>query len=751
MIAGGRRGACNAALAFALVACSVEPDDGRFPGQAPFVGFSRAHALELACEDGWARAAGERLALQLARAGELEARVTDADTRRRSGVRRVLLAGPDGPAARSVLESLDGELAAFVRSRDARGGALIATLPDPGDGDQALTVCLAWSGSELVDPGRDLDLERLLQPTWRSGWQRFEGALCTAASDGSMARTEPAPEARTCAQWAALEPDLAWLAEADAAARAAVVALLGEPPRPFADARVRLWESAHALGRVAGGTTGSFVRPAAGLLELARDGDPASARGALAELYARAAFGEPRQRLLADALAVHASGAWWGRDLERWCARLAAPPLAIGLGELERDAGRVPHRALPLAALAVDVLLGSRGTAAVLRVWSEGLPPDTELSAAFAARLAELSARHGEELRNEAGRRRYEVRTHGFRGGVNLVLERPVPGREEARHGSPQARAVLERARALGADSVAIDWVEVLRPGARELAWGSTQPQRPWAADLELAGSVSAARELGLRVLFKPHLLISGSGTFAGAALGTSEEDLQLYFEVLRERTLRSALLAELCGAEILCLAAEQRLASFTRDEFGGAGWNAEHYVWKRARWSDLISAARAAFDGGLTYAAHWDGEAFGIAFWDQLDFLALDLFAPIEPRPQAPDGFDLQAVRAELWDRLHWAQGAAAHLGRPLLVTEFGYPLRAEEWTQPLRPSGSLDPSRQAQVLETLGDVLGLMRRNPTPLAGVFLWNLPLEGSSAYDVGGPTSEAAVRSVFAGP
>jgi hypothetical protein len=751
MIAGGRRGACSAALALAFVACSVEADDARFPDQARFVAFSRARVLEFACEDGWARAAGERLARRFTDGGELEVRVTAADAQRRAGARRVLLAGPDGPAARRVLASLDAELAAFVAARDARGGALIATLPDPGDGDQALTVCLAWSGSELLDPGRDLDLERLLEPTWRSGWQRFEGARCTAASDGSEPRTQPAPAARTCAQWAALEPDLTWLAQADAAARAAVVELLGAPPRPFADARVRLWESAHALGRVAGGTTGSFVRPAAGLVDLARDGDAASARGALAELYARAAFGEPRQRLLADALAVRAAGAWWGRDLERWCARLGAPPLAIGLGELERDAGRVPHRAVPLAALALTVLAELHGTGAVRRAWSEGAPADGELSAAFAARLAELSARHGEELRIEAGRRRFEVRTRGFRGGVNLVLERPVPGREEARHGSPQARAALERARDLGADAVAIDWVEVLRPGARELAWGRAQAQRPWAGDLELAGSARAARELGLRVLLKPHLWISASGTFAGAALGTSEEDLQRYFEALRELTLRSALLAELCEAEILCLAAEQRLTSFTRDEFGSAGWDAEHYVRKRARWSDLIAAARASFGGGLTYAAHWDGEVFGIAFWDQLDFLALDLFAPIEPRPQAPDGFDLQAVRAELWNRLHWAQGVAAHIGRPLLVTEFGYPLRAGEWTQPLRPTGELDPSRQARVLETLGEVLGMMRRNPTPLAGVFLWNLPVAGSSAYAVGGPTSAAAVRRVFAGP
>ncbi|HVS20031.1 MAG TPA: hypothetical protein VMT18_15610, partial [Planctomycetota bacterium] len=444
-----------ATLALALAACSVAPDGGELEENARYLAFGRARSIEVACE-GWAQAGGERLAQRLAAESGLSARVVEAGARRSHSTRRLLLAGPEHPAARRALEALarrEPELVGALDVRDPRGGALIATLPDPRDAGLAWTVCVAWSGSELANPVRDLDIERRLEPTWRTGWPRFEGALCVASSDGSPAFAGPAPAARTCAEWAAVEPELAWLAEADAAARATVLEVLGEPLRPFGDVRVRLWPDTWSLGRVAGGATRAVVRPALGLLDLARDADRDKARGALAELHARASFGEPRQRVLADALAVHAAGAWWGRDLERWCARLAAPSIVLAPGDLERDAELKPHRALPLAALALRVRLGLRGTEDLRTCWFGGASMDAALAEAFEARLTELSALHGAEQAREAQERRSQVRERSVRRGVNLVLQRPVAGRDEARHGSPAARAVLERARALGADA----------------------------------------------------------------------------------------------------------------------------------------------------------------------------------------------------------------------------------------------------------------------------------------------------------
>jgi hypothetical protein len=748
---GPRRAPWCWTLALALAGCSVQPDGAELADNARFVEFGRARAIEVACGEGWARAAGERLAARLQAFGELPARAVEAGARRGRHVRGVLLVDPGHAAAEPVLAALDAELAAFVEARDPRGGALIATLPDPRRPQQALTVCVAWSGSELVDPGRDLDLERRLEPTWERGWQRFEGALCVAASDGSEPRAADAPPARTPQEWAAGDPALAWLPEADEQARAAVTAALGAPERPFAPVRVRLWESAWALGRVGGGTARTFVRPAAGLLELARDVDQATARGALAELHARAAFGEPRQRLLSDALAVHAAGAWWGRDLSRWCARLSAPALAMGLSELEREPELRPHRTLPLAALALAVRLELRGPADLRRAWSEGASLDAALAAAFEARLTELSARHGAELAREAQERRAAVRARPFRRGVNLVLERPAAGRDEARHGSPDARAALERARELGADAVALDWVAVLRPAARELAWGRADARWPWAGDLELAESARAARELGLDVLLKPHLWLSGSGNFAGWELVHSPEEWRSYFEAQHRLAVHAALLAELVDADVLCLAAEQRNPSATRDSANEFAWDSEHVAWKRARWHELIAAARAAFDGGLTYAAHWDGERHGVDFWDELDFLGLDLFAEFEPREGADGSFDVQAVRGQLWNELTAALGHALQVERPLLVTEFGYPSRTTDWTRSERPGGADDAQRQASVLHGLADALRQFRRGGTPLAGLFLWNLPVEGGGAYAVDGAEVEAAARRVLGVP
>src|SRR5262245_20527097 len=122
MRSGPRRVAPGWTLALLLAACSVEPDGSQLADNARFVELGRAREIEVACGDGWARAAGERLAARLAAGGDLPARVVAADAHRGARVRRVLLADPADGAAAPVVAALDAGLAAFVRARDPRGG-----------------------------------------------------------------------------------------------------------------------------------------------------------------------------------------------------------------------------------------------------------------------------------------------------------------------------------------------------------------------------------------------------------------------------------------------------------------------------------------------------------------------------------------------------------------------------------------------------------------------------------------------------
>jgi hypothetical protein len=45
--------------------------------------------------------------------------------------------------------------------------------------------------------------------------------------------------------------------------------------------------------------------------------------------------------------------------------------------------------------------------------------------------------------------------------------------------------------------------------------------------------------------------------------------------------------------------------------------------------WRALIGEIRAAYHGPITYAANWD-EAERVPFWDALDFIGVDAYAPI-------------------------------------------------------------------------------------------------------------------------
>ena len=54
--------------------------------------------------------------------------------------------------------------------------ALVATLPDPRHGDVPLTVFVALEEHDPTGWAHvDLDIARELRPTWRTGWQVFDG------------------------------------------------------------------------------------------------------------------------------------------------------------------------------------------------------------------------------------------------------------------------------------------------------------------------------------------------------------------------------------------------------------------------------------------------------------------------------------------------------------------------------------------------------------------------------------------------
>lgn len=767
------RGPLAACALAALAACAPHSPDGTY---------GHFQHLELAREVVIGAAAGEASEAALRMAPRLQAELGSEKQvvvvpieRAQAGSQsvRLLLGRADSSELQPALAALGfvargpGRLALGDVVFGEAGGALVATLDDPDQPHAPLTILVALGDGESAFV--DLDVARELRPTWQLGWQVFVARkwLCAEGTLDVNGRAVPDPSARE-----RLQSMLAELSQAGAQAEGltheervrvrerALAALDAAAEFDGIEPIVRRFGDAASLARLVRSWSSYHCAPRSGGLDLARvQGLPDDAAAAYAEYYARRAAGEPVEPWLVDAVARHASQSWWGRPLEVWCAHLQRAGLVPALEEIVAPALHLsPHAVQPLRGLLLGVLLETRGSAEVRRLWREGVfTVDEGLRAAFEARLRELAQRHGPELEAEARARHARVLARPFRKGVDCVpaLRRADP--IDSGFGSAGGARALARLAELGADAVSLELAAFL-----ERPWGRTAlEQQSWpqaqVADLELAVACAAAREHGLDVLLDPSLWLAPGATLAGATLVHTANEWRLFFDEHRRFLEHYALLGELCGVEILSLGSDLASAATTSREHGDPRWDEAHYDWKLARWQGAIQSARGAFNGGLTYAARWDEPLDGFSFWKELDFIGLELFAPLASEESAAGAPHFDDLATRLWSSLTMAEVNAASIGKPLLVLEVGFPSSRDAWSRPGRPAGPADDLAQALFLAALGTQVQAQRSGRGELAGLYVWcwSADEDGGAAWERGytlqGKRSEPALQRAFREP
>ena len=161
-----------------------------------------------------------------------------------------------------------------------------------------------------------------------------------------------------------------------------------------------------------------------------------------------------------------------------------------------------------------------------------------------------------------------------------------------------------------------------------------------------------------------------------------------------------------------------------------------------RGAWTTLIQGLRRRFRGRLSYSANWDHYTTP-AFWDQLDELSISAYFPVDDHP-----------RRRWREALGQLSRFAKRLGKPLLISEYGYPpLRsasARPWDE--TSDASLDLRLQAKLTEVaLAEIMGAPRDQ---LAAAFLWNWFGFGGTAdrsYSPRGRPVHAVIESAFQRP
>jgi hypothetical protein len=381
---------------------------------------------------------------------------------------------------------------------------------------------------------------------------------------------------------------------------------------------------------------------------------------------------------LAHGAALWLSRDWYGKPYPDWLPLLAA-------ARVLPDAGEVLAREEPEDG---SNLLSTPAAAAVI----ERLPGDT-----LKEKLAHLpSASQVEKILSSirpAEAPAAPARKDGlFLKGVSLAMLNSLEGGYHALAVEKQLDALSR----LGANAVSL-MPFAFQPGADrpDLRFLSRGPSSE--TDIGLIHAARAARARGIRVLWKPHVWVSGA-SWPGEIAMKSEADWAAWWRSYRRYVLHHALLARWAGADLFCVGVELSKT-----------------IGREAEWRDLIASVRLFYPGPVTYAANWYGDLETVRFWDRLDYIGVDTYFPLAEKPGAGKE-ELERGARLVAERL---ARASRRFEKPVLLTEVGFAAKREAWMEPHVEGGQYSEEDQAAAYEAL---LAALDHHPW-LAGTFVW----------------------------
>ncbi len=624
-----------------------------------------------------------------------------------------------------------------------RGDGLIATVADPERFGAVLEIVLGNDVRPMLKRVRDWT------PTSRLGWQLIRGGavqregtvessgavsaageIDVAAVEAGLTRDGQRAE-RLDFDWIAAQSfdapaEEGWLAGLDRACSGVRQRL--QQITPFdAPTRlcIRVFETPDELARVCRVRGAAQLRP----LELQAELSlvhvaawPDNSAFELARSTALVSAGEPAAAWLLDGVAAAACDSWFGRSRKNWLAYLWTGELVPSVEQLTREDARLsPHVAQPLRAALLLCCEELKGADFAAKQWAA--KPETTLlpgDEVFRAWLARALEGELDAVRNARVERHRASLALPARRGACLLPSRPKSDPICAGFGSRASERSLAKLRKLGASAVALSWCSALEESEPRF-FGEGPKIWTQAEDSALFATIMRARNLGLDVTLLPQLVASESGGWAGQVMLTTARTQRELFSFWSNFITHIGLLAELAGVDVLSLGTESPDSTVTR----AANENrrrANDLERLKTDWRLLIQAGRSAFSGGLTYAARWDGEAQGIEFWKDLDFLGQNVFVPFG------DARDKQSpAAAEMVQRI---VGSFAHLaelskqqGVRALVCGIGISSSADGWAQPSRPQGGVDLDLQVRFYDALLRALQIGRNQSIAPAGLFTW----------------------------
>lgn len=743
----------------------LQPVDDDNAGAALMRNLLTARTVDVIVRDGPIEEHCAVLASRVAREDELVLRVVDVPDESPRGHARVVIGTAADPllvilAARAGIEfPRAGCFRVLGQHFDDPGDAFIATFEDPDRAGLPVTLFFGNDARELrhdvVEPlaGWKPQLRvlhrgepALSMPLTRDGRARADRVVRHALErtrlrrgyvelpanapgfGGSMAREiEPARASaymESCAR--AASRAAAWVSPSETPYACTLV--LHAQLEDF-----ETWTGARELARLDLHGQSVHALLAAGAC------DDAGAEMALLTAVRR--LGDPVEEWMADAARYDGADAYLGRALASWIGWLAQAKVALSASELVDARAALfhsPHLVKPMRAALWRALIEARGIDYVRQLWrgTRRLDAGAELETLFTQWLSKIEPWQAAVHATERSRRTLSA------WSVGLCVEEPAWVQRNG-FGTRACDASFDAAARRGANAVALTSY-ALAPGGLPASAGAGLPAcGAREGDVALLVAAAQARARGHSTWLLPQLLSGAAGTWSGSWLRGDEAAWSRFFADYREFALHYALLAELGGFDVLSLGTG--LPETSRMLVFGRRAQPAELDWKRAGWTKVVTAARAAYAGQLTFVAASDDEAELIGFWPELDLVAL------EPRVRFQNAAfaTREAALTAAMENLRRACDAGARVaranGRPLAIVGASFERNDTVHTPRIGPGSASDESRE----EPFKRLVQLVPGARDVLRGVLLgrWSTDPgdEGVGAHDHRLEDDEATAR------
>ncbi len=245
-------------------------------------------------------------------------------------------------------------------------------------------------------------------------------------------------------------------------------------------------------------------------------------------------------------------------------------------------------------------------------------------------------------------------------------------------------------------------------------------PTQLTPSDAALTTAIQQLHSQGVKVMLKPHI-DPQDGSWRGEFAPT---DVNAWFAAYRGFILHYAELAQMTGADMLCIGTEFKTLTVSA---------------YRTKWIDIITAIRGVYTGKLTYAANATaaGDEFtSVSFWDQLDALGLDGYFPLTSKNDPTISELLGAWKSNVYgqDIVSLVTNfASAYPTKPVIFTEIGYRSATGANKAPWDWSTSSTPDNLEQQ-NCYEAMLQTWTAPSSPVRGYFWWAWPVQAPGAND-----------------